>query len=224
MKTDLLNHYEIERIDIVSDIHNRYVELPDGRMKFTPITNDAEILDIMKKAHIPYYKKEEVKTYLKFGDVSTIDDEGNIFAKGGKVKKKEDEPKIVRYYFEDEEFEYKKGGDVYAGNPDNIFLEAIYNRVNKDDIDMVRVGFGDELRDQPFSGNVWDSYDQHNTWYYRGKSLYDEADGDNDTMEDIFIERVSKEFGAGEGKKAYDTIMKFFNQNYIDDEGVIKEK
>ena len=79
MKTDLLNHYEIERIDIVSDIHNRYIELPDGRMKFSPITTDTEIVDIMKKAHIPYHKKEEVKTYLNFGEVNTIDEEGNLF-------------------------------------------------------------------------------------------------------------------------------------------------
>ena len=84
-KGGLLMYDEIDRIDDVSDIHNRYVVLSDGRMKFTPITKDSEILEIIKKAKIPSGKKEEVRKYLNFEEISSVDEEGNTYAKGGKV-------------------------------------------------------------------------------------------------------------------------------------------
>jgi hypothetical protein len=85
-KGGLLMYDEIDRIDDVSGIHNRYVVLSDGRMKFTPITKDSEILEIMKKANIPSDKKEEVSKYLNFEEISSVDEEGNTYAKGGELK------------------------------------------------------------------------------------------------------------------------------------------
>ena len=105
-------------------LYENYMEDEDGNLITDRLVDEYDIYLIYKNGDKKIIDSNTAHTFA--------DNSG--FAKGGSVKEpeSEDEPKVVRYYFEDEEFEYAKGGMIEVVEyPSGSILEVSMEELKK---------------------------------------------------------------------------------------------